>query len=221
MMDWTCQACWTLISQCRCDWWDGWVFTSRCVSVPVCWLGTSRINLRISLVKVLFYLLQTLDTRDLKIVSVSANGQAAQFTMGPKHSFKGMPLDVTLPFDLSRWPLLLSSWYVLSKQNAANVFVLWTNQRAACDRGGDLWDISISVSSAVAHTWTDRWEETSVPVQPVSGESVFCPRTSLSQDPNCPRSELSQDLSVPCSKLSQVQCVSGPLLDRGCVLDSV
>lgn len=49
-----------------------------------------------------FYLLQTLDTRDLKIVSVRANGQAAQFTMGPKHSFKGTPLDVTLPFDLSR-----------------------------------------------------------------------------------------------------------------------
>ncbi|TNM91453.1 hypothetical protein fugu_019833 [Takifugu bimaculatus] len=44
----------------------------------------------------------TLDTKDLKIISVSAHGQAAQFTMGPKHSFKGTPLDVTLPFDLSR-----------------------------------------------------------------------------------------------------------------------
>uniref|UniRef100_A0A8C2WTH3 Leukotriene A-4 hydrolase n=1 Tax=Cyclopterus lumpus TaxID=8103 RepID=A0A8C2WTH3_CYCLU len=44
----------------------------------------------------------TLDTRDLQIVSVSANGQAARFTMGPKHSFKGTPLDITLPFDLSR-----------------------------------------------------------------------------------------------------------------------
>uniref|UniRef100_A0A8P4K842 Peptidase M1 leukotriene A4 hydrolase/aminopeptidase C-terminal domain-containing protein n=1 Tax=Dicentrarchus labrax TaxID=13489 RepID=A0A8P4K842_DICLA len=44
----------------------------------------------------------TLDTKDLKIVSVSANGQVAQFTMGPKHSFKGTPLDITLPFDLSR-----------------------------------------------------------------------------------------------------------------------
>uniref|UniRef100_A0A8C4NTN6 Leukotriene A-4 hydrolase n=1 Tax=Dicentrarchus labrax TaxID=13489 RepID=A0A8C4NTN6_DICLA len=50
----------------------------------------------------LIYLLQTLDTKDLKIVSVSANGQVAQFTMGPKHSFKGTPLDITLPFDLSR-----------------------------------------------------------------------------------------------------------------------
>uniref|UniRef100_A0A3Q3GW40 Leukotriene A-4 hydrolase n=1 Tax=Labrus bergylta TaxID=56723 RepID=A0A3Q3GW40_9LABR len=44
----------------------------------------------------------TLDTRDLKVISVSANGQAATFTMGPKHSFKGTPLEITLPFDLSR-----------------------------------------------------------------------------------------------------------------------
>ncbi|XP_077565883.1 leukotriene A-4 hydrolase [Stigmatopora nigra] len=44
----------------------------------------------------------TLDTRDLKIVSVSANGQAARFDMGAKHAFKGTPLEVTLPFDLSR-----------------------------------------------------------------------------------------------------------------------
>lgn len=44
----------------------------------------------------------TLDTKDLKIVSVSTNGQAARFTMGPKHSFKGTPLEITLPFDLSR-----------------------------------------------------------------------------------------------------------------------
>ncbi|XP_051911023.1 leukotriene A-4 hydrolase isoform X2 [Hippocampus zosterae] len=44
----------------------------------------------------------TLDTRDLKIVSVDANGQAARFTMGPRHSFKGTPLEITLPFDLSR-----------------------------------------------------------------------------------------------------------------------
>ncbi|XP_077399426.1 leukotriene A-4 hydrolase [Vanacampus margaritifer] len=44
----------------------------------------------------------TLDTRDLKIISVSANGQAAHFTMGPKHTFKGTPLKITLPFDLSR-----------------------------------------------------------------------------------------------------------------------
>ncbi|KAF0028683.1 hypothetical protein F2P81_017788 [Scophthalmus maximus] len=48
------------------------------------------------------YLLQTLDSRDLTVVSVSANGQAARFSLGPKHSFKGSPLDITLPFDLSR-----------------------------------------------------------------------------------------------------------------------
>ncbi|XP_067347214.1 leukotriene A-4 hydrolase isoform X2 [Channa argus] len=44
----------------------------------------------------------TLDTRDLKIVSVSANGQPACFNLGPKHSFKGTPLDISLPFDISR-----------------------------------------------------------------------------------------------------------------------
>uniref|UniRef100_A0A7N6AAC7 Leukotriene A-4 hydrolase n=1 Tax=Anabas testudineus TaxID=64144 RepID=A0A7N6AAC7_ANATE len=44
----------------------------------------------------------TLDTRDLKILSVSANGQPACFSLGPKHSFKGTPLDITLPFDVSR-----------------------------------------------------------------------------------------------------------------------
>uniref|UniRef100_A0AAQ5XM20 Leukotriene A-4 hydrolase n=1 Tax=Amphiprion ocellaris TaxID=80972 RepID=A0AAQ5XM20_AMPOC len=44
----------------------------------------------------------TLDTKDLKIVSVSANGQPARFSLGQKHSFKGTPLDITLPFDLSR-----------------------------------------------------------------------------------------------------------------------
>ncbi|KAG7274192.1 hypothetical protein CRUP_008568 [Coryphaenoides rupestris] len=44
----------------------------------------------------------TLDTRDLTIFSVTANGQVAKFTMGPKHSFMGTPLEITLPFDLSR-----------------------------------------------------------------------------------------------------------------------
>ncbi len=78
---------------------------------------------RISLIKMSFYLLQTLDTKDLKIVSVSANGQAAQFTMGPKHSFKGTPLDITLPFDLSRWPLLLSP-HVQSFQNKMQLMCL-------------------------------------------------------------------------------------------------
>ncbi|XP_042372679.1 leukotriene A-4 hydrolase-like, partial [Plectropomus leopardus] len=49
-----------------------------------------------------FNLLQTLDSRDLSIVSVSANGQVAPFTLGTKHSFKGMQLDITLPSDVSR-----------------------------------------------------------------------------------------------------------------------
>ncbi|XP_029522066.1 leukotriene A-4 hydrolase-like [Oncorhynchus nerka] len=44
----------------------------------------------------------TLDTKDLKVSKVTANGQAAKFTLGPKHSFMGTPLEITLPFDLSR-----------------------------------------------------------------------------------------------------------------------
>lgn len=44
----------------------------------------------------------TLDTRDLKISSVTANGQEAKFAMGAKHSFMGTPLEITLPFELSR-----------------------------------------------------------------------------------------------------------------------
>lgn len=62
----------------------------------------SDINHTVSLVEALFYLLQTLDTRDLKIVSVSVNGHKAEFTLGPKHSYKGTPLEVTLPSHLSR-----------------------------------------------------------------------------------------------------------------------
>uniref|UniRef100_A0A672S4L6 Peptidase M1 leukotriene A4 hydrolase/aminopeptidase C-terminal domain-containing protein n=1 Tax=Sinocyclocheilus grahami TaxID=75366 RepID=A0A672S4L6_SINGR len=44
----------------------------------------------------------TLDSKDLKIFKVSANGQAAQFALGTKHKFKGSPLEITLPFELSR-----------------------------------------------------------------------------------------------------------------------
>ncbi|KAM6986069.1 leukotriene A-4 hydrolase [Aplochiton taeniatus] len=44
----------------------------------------------------------TLDTKDLKISKVTANGQVAKFVMGPKHSFMGTPLEITLPFELSR-----------------------------------------------------------------------------------------------------------------------
>ncbi|KAF7646003.1 hypothetical protein LDENG_00195120 [Lucifuga dentata] len=43
-----------------------------------------------------------LDTRDLQVEEVTANGQQAKFTMGAKHSFKGTPLEIMLPFDLSR-----------------------------------------------------------------------------------------------------------------------
>ncbi|PWA22203.1 hypothetical protein CCH79_00017434 [Gambusia affinis] len=44
----------------------------------------------------------TLDSRDLNVSSVSVNQQLACFVLGPKHSFKGTPLVITLPFDLSR-----------------------------------------------------------------------------------------------------------------------
>uniref|UniRef100_A0A3Q2QGI9 Leukotriene A4 hydrolase n=1 Tax=Fundulus heteroclitus TaxID=8078 RepID=A0A3Q2QGI9_FUNHE len=44
----------------------------------------------------------TLDTRDLDIKSVSVNQQPVRFALGSKHSFKGTPLNITLPFDLSR-----------------------------------------------------------------------------------------------------------------------
>ncbi|XP_062374163.1 leukotriene A-4 hydrolase [Sardina pilchardus] len=44
----------------------------------------------------------TLDSRDLKISAVTANGQPAKFALGSQHSFKGSPLEITLPFELSR-----------------------------------------------------------------------------------------------------------------------
>ncbi|XP_017158472.1 leukotriene A-4 hydrolase [Poecilia reticulata] len=44
----------------------------------------------------------TLDSRDLNVSSVSVNQQTARFELGPKHSFKGTPLVITLPYDLSR-----------------------------------------------------------------------------------------------------------------------
>ncbi|XP_035257729.1 leukotriene A-4 hydrolase [Anguilla anguilla] len=44
----------------------------------------------------------TLDTKDLKISSVTANGQAASFNLGAQHRFKGAPLEIKLPFALSR-----------------------------------------------------------------------------------------------------------------------
>lgn len=53
------------------------------------------------------------------------------------------------------------------------MFVLWNNQRAACDCGGDLWDVSFVNGSAVAFSWTDGRQETSLPVQSVSGNVHF------------------------------------------------
>uniref|UniRef100_A0AAR2JUU3 Leukotriene A-4 hydrolase n=1 Tax=Pygocentrus nattereri TaxID=42514 RepID=A0AAR2JUU3_PYGNA len=44
----------------------------------------------------------TLDTKDLKIFKVSANGQAAKFELGAQQGYKGSPLEITLPFELSR-----------------------------------------------------------------------------------------------------------------------
>ncbi|XP_067860717.1 leukotriene A-4 hydrolase [Heptranchias perlo] len=44
----------------------------------------------------------TLDTRDLKIHKATTNGLEAKFSLGDKHSFKGTPLTITLPFKLLR-----------------------------------------------------------------------------------------------------------------------
>uniref|UniRef100_A0A8D0HC62 Leukotriene A-4 hydrolase n=1 Tax=Sphenodon punctatus TaxID=8508 RepID=A0A8D0HC62_SPHPU len=43
-----------------------------------------------------------LDTKDLTIHKVIANGQEAKFALGQRHRFKGTPLEITLPFDLGR-----------------------------------------------------------------------------------------------------------------------
>uniref|UniRef100_A0A3B1JU70 Leukotriene A4 hydrolase n=1 Tax=Astyanax mexicanus TaxID=7994 RepID=A0A3B1JU70_ASTMX len=55
----------------------------------------------------------TLDTKDLKIFKVSANGQAAKFELGAQHGFKGSPLDITLPFELSRLCIFISGQHVI------------------------------------------------------------------------------------------------------------
>ncbi|XP_050791418.1 leukotriene A-4 hydrolase [Gopherus flavomarginatus] len=43
-----------------------------------------------------------LDTKDLQIHKVVVNGQEAKFALGQRHSFKGTPLEITLPFELRR-----------------------------------------------------------------------------------------------------------------------
>ncbi|KAG9490488.1 hypothetical protein GDO78_006041 [Eleutherodactylus coqui] len=44
----------------------------------------------------------TLDSKDLTIKKVSVNGQDAKFSLGAAHSFKGTPVEITLPFPLTR-----------------------------------------------------------------------------------------------------------------------
>ncbi|CAJ0963025.1 unnamed protein product [Ranitomeya imitator] len=43
-----------------------------------------------------------LDTKELTIKKVSLNGQEAKFSLGAAHSFKGTPLEITLPSPLTR-----------------------------------------------------------------------------------------------------------------------
>ncbi|NXD64280.1 LKHA4 hydrolase, partial [Eolophus roseicapillus] len=43
-----------------------------------------------------------LDTKDVQVFKVTVNGQDATFAFGEKHSFKGTPLEITLPFELRR-----------------------------------------------------------------------------------------------------------------------
>ncbi|CAM4497609.1 unnamed protein product [Lepidochelys kempii] len=43
-----------------------------------------------------------LDTKDLQISKVAVNGQETKFALGQRHSFKGTPLEITLPFELRR-----------------------------------------------------------------------------------------------------------------------
>uniref|UniRef100_A0A8C8BKL7 Leukotriene A-4 hydrolase n=1 Tax=Otus sunia TaxID=257818 RepID=A0A8C8BKL7_9STRI len=50
----------------------------------------------------LFASLQVLDTKDLQVFKVTVNGQDAKFGFGEKHSFKGTPLEITLPYELRR-----------------------------------------------------------------------------------------------------------------------
>ncbi|XP_020365839.2 leukotriene A-4 hydrolase [Rhincodon typus] len=43
-----------------------------------------------------------LDTRDLKILKATVNGQEVKFSLGNKHSYKGTPLTIILPYKLLR-----------------------------------------------------------------------------------------------------------------------
>lgn len=64
---------------------------------------------------------QVLDTKDLQIFKVTANGQDAKFAFGEKHSFKGTPLEITLPFEMRRYALCLL-FQMLSKACCISCF---------------------------------------------------------------------------------------------------
>ncbi|XP_056132354.1 leukotriene A-4 hydrolase [Lampris incognitus] len=72
----------------------------------------------------------TLDTKDLKISKVTANGQEAQFAMGAKHSFMGTPLEITLPFDLSRGQQVIVEVSYQTSPNASALQWLTPEQTA-------------------------------------------------------------------------------------------
>ncbi|MEQ2182931.1 hypothetical protein GOODEAATRI_027280, partial [Goodea atripinnis] len=74
--------------------------------------------------------MQTLDTRDLNITSVSVNQQPTRFTLGSKHSFKGTPLDITLPFDLSRGQQVIVEVAYETSQSASALQWLTPEQTA-------------------------------------------------------------------------------------------
>ncbi|XP_069765239.1 leukotriene A-4 hydrolase isoform X3 [Narcine bancroftii] len=46
--------------------------------------------------------METLDTRDLKIIKATSNGLEAEFSLGDEHSFKGTPLTISFPFEMLR-----------------------------------------------------------------------------------------------------------------------
>nr|XP_033807890.1 leukotriene A-4 hydrolase [Geotrypetes seraphini] len=61
-----------------------------------------------------------LDTKDLQIHKVIVNGQAANFSLGEAQSFKGSPLEITLPCEQSRGEdIIVEIFYETSPQASA------------------------------------------------------------------------------------------------------
>ncbi|XP_036617570.1 leukotriene A-4 hydrolase [Trichosurus vulpecula] len=61
-----------------------------------------------------------LDTKDLKIEKVVINGQEVQFSLGEKQSFRGSPLEITLPVALSKkQEVVVEISYETSPQSSA------------------------------------------------------------------------------------------------------